>query len=816
MPFYFSAPNHFTDDWLQKLNHDAEINWRLKVSNLKKILKAVVEFLNERIEDRISVQFLPNLQEIAEHENEEDTFRLLQLILACAVNCDNKQTYIQTIMGMEETVQQALMEAIQQLMSTRLNIHDTMDYEDRLCKTIEQYKTLLMEKDKLTEQCKTLQQEVFSLQEEKSNHQSELNRFRIYFESLGLNPALLASTTTTASATLSSSSSTLTTSTATTLTSSSSPTSTMPPHTTNAESIETGSNHSNNNNNNPTVNISLLNQISDSIASNANVLMSPTVANVRINHLQNQLTKLRDELYRTECDKEELKIQLAEITAQNQELKQKCTILTAKAEETLHLKDELDIAREEALNVVHLSKTIEQLRKHADEVVSLRLRCTQLETDNEICLKRLTELEQETRLNGNIRTQIKTQARLQVENAQYLTNESIRRAELAEQNLLKIRQELINVTREKECIFAELTRLKSCCEGLQSCVETSNYGTPAMQSQMSNLQEELSRLRTSVYSNEIIMGSGHSINEIGFDVTITPTTTTTTPNADSTTNSSILGGDDHNVDKNYYYSRRTHSTTNSVTTQNKLMNTHDNARENNNCSSTTTQSLPLSSTNSSQHHLPIDDRNHSNHDANTLLYTDLLTKLTQKETDYIEMEQKYRGYLWKAREVIRLLERQYRQHQHDCAMYKEERKIMMTTDSNNTTNNNNDSSSSSNDKMHQEIAQLRELLVEKERVIEKLETHHEQVRRHREAEERILLTAWYNLVIKSTRTSIESDLKQSSHTYPETLNSDTTTTNNNSNNVLYNTENNLSFLARQRNIHLKPSIDLTSLVTARK
>lgn len=51
----------------------------------------------------------------AEHENEESTFRLLQLILACAVNCDNKQTYIQTIMGMEETVQQAIMEAIQQV-----------------------------------------------------------------------------------------------------------------------------------------------------------------------------------------------------------------------------------------------------------------------------------------------------------------------------------------------------------------------------------------------------------------------------------------------------------------------------------------------------------------------------------------------------------------------------------------------------------------------------------------------------------------------------------------------------------------------------
>ncbi|VDQ14833.1 unnamed protein product [Trichobilharzia regenti] len=34
-----------------------------------------------------------------------------------------------------------------------------------------------------------------------------------------------------------------------------------------------------------------------------NVIMSPTIANVRISHLQNQLSKLRDELYRTECGK---------------------------------------------------------------------------------------------------------------------------------------------------------------------------------------------------------------------------------------------------------------------------------------------------------------------------------------------------------------------------------------------------------------------------------------------------------------------------------------------------------------------------------
>ena len=41
--------------------------------------------------------------------------RLLQLILGCAVNCTEKQEYIQRIMAMQESVQHAVMTAIQEV-----------------------------------------------------------------------------------------------------------------------------------------------------------------------------------------------------------------------------------------------------------------------------------------------------------------------------------------------------------------------------------------------------------------------------------------------------------------------------------------------------------------------------------------------------------------------------------------------------------------------------------------------------------------------------------------------------------------------------
>ena len=50
-----------------------------------------------------------------ERNDSVELSRLLQLILGCAVNCEAKQEYIQRIMGMEESVQHMVMQAIQEV-----------------------------------------------------------------------------------------------------------------------------------------------------------------------------------------------------------------------------------------------------------------------------------------------------------------------------------------------------------------------------------------------------------------------------------------------------------------------------------------------------------------------------------------------------------------------------------------------------------------------------------------------------------------------------------------------------------------------------
>ncbi|MEE6511821.1 hypothetical protein FKM82_018625 [Ascaphus truei] len=58
---------------------------------------------------------LPDVNLVGEHSDASELGRMLQLILGCAVKCEQKQEYIQTIMMMEESVQHMVMTAIQEI-----------------------------------------------------------------------------------------------------------------------------------------------------------------------------------------------------------------------------------------------------------------------------------------------------------------------------------------------------------------------------------------------------------------------------------------------------------------------------------------------------------------------------------------------------------------------------------------------------------------------------------------------------------------------------------------------------------------------------
>ncbi|XP_062456676.1 protein Hook homolog 3 isoform X6 [Rhea pennata] len=145
-------PAYFDENWLNRIKTEVGDNWRLKVSNLKKILKGILDYNHEILGQQINDFTLPDVNLIGEHSDAAELGRMLQLILGCAVNCEQKQEYIQTIMMMEESVQHVVMTAIQELK-----------------KTTEELNEALATKEEIAQRCHELDMQVAALQEEKSS-----------------------------------------------------------------------------------------------------------------------------------------------------------------------------------------------------------------------------------------------------------------------------------------------------------------------------------------------------------------------------------------------------------------------------------------------------------------------------------------------------------------------------------------------------------------------------------------------------------------------------------------------------------------------
>uniref|UniRef100_A0A8C9QNS0 Calponin-homology (CH) domain-containing protein n=1 Tax=Spermophilus dauricus TaxID=99837 RepID=A0A8C9QNS0_SPEDA len=142
-------PAYFDENWLNRIKTEVGDNWRLKISNLKKILKGILDYNHEILGQQINDFTLPDVNLIGEHSDAAELGRMLQLILGCAVNCEQKQEYIQAIMMMEESVQHVVMTAIQEVCWSFV-----------LKKTTEELNEALSAKEEIAQRCHELDMQV--------------------------------------------------------------------------------------------------------------------------------------------------------------------------------------------------------------------------------------------------------------------------------------------------------------------------------------------------------------------------------------------------------------------------------------------------------------------------------------------------------------------------------------------------------------------------------------------------------------------------------------------------------------------------------
>ncbi|KAM6233259.1 protein Hook homolog 2 [Porphyrio hochstetteri] len=106
----------FSETWLGRIQDDAEDNWQLKVSNLRKVLQSVLEYWQDVLGQVVEEQHVPDVALAAQRADPEQLGKLVRLVLGCAVSCQRREEHIQRIMTLEESVQHVVMKAIQELL----------------------------------------------------------------------------------------------------------------------------------------------------------------------------------------------------------------------------------------------------------------------------------------------------------------------------------------------------------------------------------------------------------------------------------------------------------------------------------------------------------------------------------------------------------------------------------------------------------------------------------------------------------------------------------------------------------------------------
>ncbi|XP_075166379.1 hook microtubule tethering protein [Haematobia irritans] len=169
------SPETFTAVWLSKIKADVGVNWRLKMSNLKKVVEALYDYYTDVLNYSLAEFPRPDTMRIAEKHDATELERLLQLILGCAVNCATKQDYIRDIMLLEESLQANIMKALQDLESScqgasmSRNPLSIVNFDSKI---------LQEERDRLAQKCFDLEKKNVLLVEEKANLTAEVAKLQ--------------------------------------------------------------------------------------------------------------------------------------------------------------------------------------------------------------------------------------------------------------------------------------------------------------------------------------------------------------------------------------------------------------------------------------------------------------------------------------------------------------------------------------------------------------------------------------------------------------------------------------------------------------
>ncbi|KAL8622498.1 hypothetical protein ACOMHN_034161 [Nucella lapillus] len=635
------APEYFSQTWMNKIKTEDVGNWRLKVTNLKKIVKGILEYNLEVLGVQIQGFQMPDFNAIGEYNDPVELGRLLQLLLGVAVNCENKQDHIQRIMGMGEAVQQTIKNAIQELMNKETSTGEEADTElhDQLKKTVEELNAALEAKEELMQRCHELDMQVTTLQDEKVSLTTENDRLQERLQQ--------------------------------------------------AENIDDPS----------------------------------TPAGKRLSHYQQQIDTLQEEIYKLESGKDDYRIKYDVLFKDHNELKEKNLELTQLASEARAMKDELDILRHVSDQVAKYEATIESYKKKLEEMSDLRVQLKMLEEKNTVYMQQQIEMEEDLKRLATIKQQLESYKRQTLELQNKLTDET-KRADKWEFELTRVQEKLAVQQREKERVMAERDSLKEMNEelkctqamvpGLSIGDQMGEVGATSQRMEMLSvppeIKEQLLRLE---HENKMLKMESSGTQSEESEVLQSQLDDVNARNNELQTEVRLLNQrllETQSLVEDLQEKQQTTASESST----EILEVKKRVTEQ-------TQKLEEKELQLAQRTAQLDNVK-SELSSSTEQMTSLQETLARKDEEMHAMEERYKRYLEKARNVIQSL------------------------DMNPTL------------ETSPELVSLKHQNLEKEQFINHLEKDKEKMRAVHDEEERLIVTAWYNLGMQLHRQAAEERL----------------------------------------------------------
>ncbi|XP_051511254.1 protein Hook homolog 1-like isoform X1 [Myxocyprinus asiaticus] len=182
--------------------------------------------------------------------------------------------------------------------------------------------------------------------------------------------------------------------------------------------------------------------------------------------LQLQLEQILEENFRLEAAKDDYRIHCEELEKQLVEIQHRNDELTSLAEESRSLKDELDILRSSSDRAVKLEASVETYRKKLEDLSDLRRQVKVLEEKNMSYMQNTVSLEDELRKANAARAQLETYKR-QVQELHRKVSEESRRADNLAFEMKKFQEKHDATLKEKERISIERDTLRETNEELR-------------------------------------------------------------------------------------------------------------------------------------------------------------------------------------------------------------------------------------------------------------------------------------------------------------------------------------------------------------